>query len=596
MAEVEILTDKGKAPNREGQKEIAAALNLIAQKIDAKTQIDTGDMNSVVLACIDGTAPGFKRAMKLYFQLHKVTNTVADDGTVTYPAAAAITDCTNGFYKLLQDNFEWDGGTKFYDPSVSSSPFGTRFGDNKDMSCTPSTTTAANRDDYAGLPLFAIIDCNWTIDSTTLKAQITAIDGVVGNFKRYDAGTYVGVLQMTGYHYYTNPGAASNQEYIEGYRIGNDPTKPNCTPLPEAVLPDGTVRPWVIHGKYAAGLTNGLFTCCSGVAEARGQSHNSSIAYSHKAGTGYSGMCACDLGFLQLMMRIKYASLTADGILDHAKAYYNTTTAVVAETGVKRIIIDAAQKNNYIVGSSILVGTAKSTDPQVADTYSISGSDGWVITAVEDVTINGTKYAAVYVDASNTFDTLAGDTADTKTSIRTYLWRTGSTDDVLGNDGAIDPTASKYPVKLQGIEWGLGAYEVCGDTILKLYQDATDTTKYWYEPYTCKTASKQSTSLTDDYQASGAKFDQSLPEAYIKSMQWGKDGVCFPLETNGSSSTYTRDFFWHNKNTVDTREWIAFSTLGDGALAGLSCLNGSYWLGAAWWHDAARLSPNGNRG
>ena len=139
MAEVEILTDKGKAPNREGQKEIAAALNLIAQKIDAKTQIDTGDMNSVVLACIDGTADGFKRAMKLYFQLHKVMNTVADGGTVTYPTAAAITGCTTNFYSLLQNNFSWDGGTKFSDPVVSSTSTGTKFGDNAKLTCTPST-------------------------------------------------------------------------------------------------------------------------------------------------------------------------------------------------------------------------------------------------------------------------------------------------------------------------------------------------------------------------------------------------------------------------------------------------------------------------
>lgn len=578
-----------KLPDRETQGRIAAALEEIAIQQAKANGGDATFTNSLVVALIDGTAAGFKRAMKAYMQLHGLT----DSST-----AADITTQVTGFYDLLQKSFTWDGYVTFADPAVSSVSTGTKGGDNEGLVCVPSTAESANRDDYAGLPLFACVDCNWVIDATGTYpvVQITAIDGVVGSFKRYDPATFVGVLQMTGYHYYTNPHEQGNLTFMEGYRIGMDTSKPHCAAMPEAVLPDGTVRPWMIHGKYAAGLQDGKYTCCSGIVEAGEQSHNTSHTYASAVGTGYSSMCSCDLGFLQVMARMKYASLSLDGILNPAVAYYYAAVAQVAETGVKRIIIPASQKNNYVVGSRIQVGKASSTDPANADCYAVSGKDGWTITAIEDITINGTAYAAVYVDAPSTFDTGAGNSdASLNTGIHTIRWRTGMTDNVKGNDGAIDCTSGKYPAKLQGIEFGLGAYEILGDTIFKLYKD--DNGEYWYEPYVCKTAGKQSTSITSDYASAGVKASQSQAEGYIKAQAWGSGGVLLPVETGGSSSTYARDCFWHNSNMEGEREWLSFGHLGDGiAAAGLSYVHGLAGLGSAWWHHASRLSPNGSRG
>lgn len=572
----------------ETQHRIADALEHIGIRMDKNANADTSFGDSLVLALIDGTPSGFVRAMKAYMQIHNIK----DNST-----AADITKTVTGFYDLLQQNFEWDGYVTFADPAVSSVSTGTKGGDNQGMVCAPSTVETANQDDYAGLPLFACVDCNWIIDSTSMTAQVTAIKGVVGDYKAQDPGVFVGVIQMTGYHYYTNPHEVGNLTYLEGYRIGLDASKPHCAPMPEAVLPDGTVRSWMIHGKYAAGLKDGKYTCCSGIVEAGQQSHNSSHTYAAAVGTGYAPMCSCDLGFLQLMVRIKYASLTLDNILALANNYYISSVAQVAEVGVKRVIIPASQKGNFIVGSQIQVGNASSTDPQNSNTYAISGKEGWTITAIEDVTIGGTAYAAIYVDAPATFDTGAGNSdATLNTGIHTVLWRTGTTDHVKGNDGAIECLSGKYPIKIQGIEFGLGAWEVLGDTIFKLYKD--DGGSYWYEPYVCKTASKLSTTITSDYHSTGVKFSQAMPEGYIKAQSWGSDGVLLPTETGGSSSTYTRDYLWHSKDTENTeREWLSFGALNNGVPSGgLSCVYGSVGLGAAWWYYASRLSPNGSRG
>lgn len=576
-----------KFPDLGTQKRIASALESIAINI-GKGTANTSFGDSLVLALIDGTPSGFTRAMKAYMQTHDIkdSSTVAD-----------ITKAATDFYDLLQKNFNWDGYVTFADPAVSSVSTGTKGGDNQGMVCIPSTVETANQDDYAGLPLFACMDCNWIIDSTSMTAQITAIKGVVGDYKSQDPGVFVGVLQMTGYHYYTNPHEVGNLTYLEGYRIGPDASKPHCAPMPEAVLPDGTVRSWMIHGKYAAGLKDDKYTCCSGIVEAGNQSHNSSHTYAAAVGAGYAPMCSCDLGFLQLMVRIKYASLTLDNILAMANNYYISAVAQVAETGVKRVVIPSSQKGSLIVGSQIQVGNASSTDPQNSNTYAISGKDGWTITAIEDVTIGGTAYAAVYVDAPVVFDTGAGNSdAALNTGLHTVRWKTGTTDRVKGNDGAIECLSGKYPIKIQGVEFGLGAWEIPGDTIFKLYKD--DSGVYWYEPYVCKTASKLSTTITSDYHSSGVKFSQAMPEGYIKAQNWGSDGVLLPAETGGSSSTYSRDYVWHSKDTDNTeREWLSFGNLAAGVLdGGLSFVCGYVGLGAAWWYYASRLSPNGSRG
>lgn len=537
------------------------------------------DVEKLIFAQLGGSAAQYRTVMRTWFAARGAKNATS----------AQLTALCDKWYTITRTG--WDGATEFYQPDVSAVSTGTRRGDNAGMTCTPSTDTQANRDDYAGLPLFACIDCNWVVDAETLEPVITAIDGITDNFVRDDPEVYVGVLQMAGYRWT----AENETTYTHGYC---DTLKPyaNIEPIPEAVRVDGTMRPWVVHSKYMSKTVNGKMTSCAGMAPTAFVSHNTLHTLSAQNGAQYSGGTTADDAWLKLMVYIKYASLTLDGVLQGCCSYNCQYPALVSETGVRRVLLQTTQAANVAVGSSVLIGNyATSTDRGQTAMRSIA--EGAIVTKIETVTIEGTAYGAVYVDTENTFDTAANgaNTAGT-TYISTWHWASGSCDDVLGNDGSpTNCTNGTRPAKLQGIEYMVGGYEVYADVILKQYQEGD---AYWYEPYIVHLSAQQATSITTNYSAAGVKCAQPATAAWLYIRKLGyKSGVFFPVGTGGSSSTYTRDAFYENAATVSTREWLAFGDLSGGSgFAGLSCLSGYSVLGNGVWSSLARLSPNGNRG
>ena len=554
-------------------------------KTVTQAEIDTwnAQAEATILSQINGTKSGYDKAMKDWFDLYS-----ADQLT-----PAELTALCERWYDTIKTG--WDGYVTFADPSVSSVATGTRGGDNAGKTCTPSTDSTAGTDDFAGLPLFACTDVNFTVDATTLDIVITAIDGITSEFERNNPDKYVGVMQMAGWRYEYEDATS----YTEGYRDSYLATYEHIAPLPEAVRVDGTVRKFVVHAKYMSSINGNKMTSCAGMMTQNFISHNSLHTFSSKNGAQYSGGTTSDLAFLKLMTRIKYASLTLDGIMNGCLDYNLQYYAQVSETGVKRIILAASC--SLIVGSTIMIGTynGSSTDRNTAANYNISGQRGVVITAIEDVTINETAYKAVTVDIANAFDTTANGSATAGTTIVSTLhWKTGSCDGVLGNDGSpVSNTNSKYPRKLQGIEFNVGGYEVLADVILN--EELIDTHSH-YVPAIVKRSANQATSITANYVKI---YDLAIanPAAagwqYIKKEKYA-NGMYFPAVIGGSSSTFTKDAFYMDKDsTTGTREYLAFGNLNSGlASGGLSCLTGNLGLTYASWTSLARLSPNGNRG
>ena len=143
----------------------------------------------------------------------------------------------------------------------------------------------------------------------------------------------------------------------------------------------------------------------------------------------------------------------------------------------------------------------------------------------------------------------------------------------------------------------VGAYEVYADVILNI---AADNEVSYYTPYVVKRSANQATSITANYTAlSDLRIECPATDSwqYIK-REGFKSGVFSPVLVGGSSSTYTRDAMYMNKQgTTGMREWLAFGALSAGSgPAGPSCLYGLFVLGNATWFISARLSPNGNRG
>jgi len=473
-----------------------------------------------------------------------------------YATPEELTALCEEWYQFTRTG--WAGHTTFAQTGVSAVSTGTAGGSNVGLTCTPSTDSVSNKDDYAGLPQFACVDVNYIVTNDG-DILIEAIDGITQNFERYNPKKYVGVMQMGLYHYWHEESAS----YMHGVTDTMLHTYGNIEPLPETVKPDGTLRHFMVHTKYVSKTVDGKMTSCSGVIPtAYSISHNSVHALSKQNGSMYSGGTSCDDTFLKLMTYVKYKSLTLDGILqgccDNNKQY----TVAVSETGVKRLILTTDNASNLCVGMSVLIGTnASGSDRGTGSVYSISTNKGALINNIGDITVDGVQYKAVYVDVENTFDTTAGTTL-----VSTFHWASGSCDKVLGNDGSpVSCTSGKYPAKLQGIEFAVGGYEVLADVIMNI--EADENGNGFYQPYICRNASKQASNITSDYEATGLKI--SCPNSsnwyYIKKLGYAK-GYMFPIEVGGSSSTYTRDaFYMLDKNQRGTNEVLAFGYLATGA-------------------------------
>lgn len=541
--------------------------------------------SDALILLLDGTKATYDTIMRKWF-LAKGAE---------YADAARLTElCAEWYEKTRQP---WDGYVTFDQPDAagaSTSQYGTKGGDNATLTCTPSTDATHEQDDYEGLPLFACVDVNWVINPTTLDVQITAIDGITTNFKRNDPDVYVGVMQATGWHYQYEDA----NTYTHGYRASYLATYADIEPLPEAVRMDGSVRPFVVHSKYMAGTNGNKLTACSGEYVQPYVSHNSIHAYYSAQGAGYSGSTTADDAFLKLMTFIKYGSMSLDAIMNGCNSYDGQYYAQVSETGVKRVIVPT---NTIIeVNSTVEIGVynGSSADRGTAANYSISGQKGVKVTAVEDVTIEGTAYKAIYVDTAEVFDTVANGNATTgSTIISTFHWMCGSCDGVKGNDGSpVSNTDNKHPCRLQGIEFLVGGYEVYADVIMNL--EAIDSVTY-YVPYVVKEASKQANSITADYSGL-TDLKIACPASnswqYPKKLKY-KKGVFYLNVLGGNTSTFCRDGFYMNaQGTTGTREWLAFGYLTLGAGAGLSCLRGLIGLTTTLWTCLPRLSPGGNRG
>lgn len=582
-----IVEDQGRVPNLKGQLRIAAALERIA---DAQTY-NSKALDALIPTLLDGTVDTYNKVQRTWFLLNGAET--AD--------AATLTSLVDKWYNITRP--DWDGYVEFYNPDVSSVSTGTKRGDLAGMVCEPSTTTVAGRDDFAGNPLFAVTTVNWVMNGT--EPQITAIKGITSNYEQDNPAKYVGVVQMSGYHYWTDPTEQKTDAYMEGYCSKYKNKYSHIEPLPESIRVDKTIRPWVIHAKYLGGVdSDGKATCCSGQVIKDQVSHNNWQATVKNNGPTYSGWCTCDLAFLKLMTHIEFASLTLDDIMNGCFAYYYQDYVALAESDTNRVLI-ASTGHDYVVGSRIFIGANKQSDgnmdmTQTANTYSLSGRDGRIVTSVQTVTIDNTTYKAIYFSGSPITTYINDSSTGFTVAIHTAWWNTGSTDGVLGNTGSIDNKDQRYPIMLQGIEFECGQYEIPTDCIVKYWQDTSDTSKYYYAPYIVNTVANQSTDITSNYIDLGihVQCPTNNEEPYIKYEKY-KNGVYFPYLVGGSSSTYTRDAVWRYgaRKYTGSIELLCFgSCYWNATPFGLSRLLLGDGLGGTWWYHCSRLSPNGNRG
>lgn len=503
-----------------------------------------------------------------------------------------LTHVVERFYAAAATKIDKTYTSRFYKFSTSSVSTGEKLDDNAGLVCVPSTRATASQDDYANDPLFMCFDCNYTIDGTTLEPVIHAIKDVAGTFDKTSNTQLVGVIQMTGWVKRTIEETTKTVSY-------RAKKTPGYEPLPEGVrASDNSVRPFVIHAKYAAGLdSNGQLTSKSGVQPAtlrNGSADSKSISYTgqrtlwRNRGTQYGGSCLCELAFYQLMLELKYATLSSRSKLAGCNYYYATGTITAAETGVSRAIVSNADAAKFLVSSRVSIGT--SDDRGAATCYSTA--DISTILKIETYDENN---KAIYLDTKEAFDISIG------MKIVSQPWATGACDDVLGNDGSpFSNTSGKEPYILQGIELQLGMYEVLGDT--GLYANGTT----GYEVYSFRTcAARPANNLKNATDAVNVGLvPNDLTTAawnYNKELNWSankQEHYMLAQEFGASSSTgYGSATYREIKTNVGEREWLACGALSSGTSCGLSNASLVYGLPIADWTIGARASgTGGNRG
>lgn len=482
--------------------------------------------------------------------------------------------------------------TKIYKWETSTSPVGVKMNANENMVAEPSVGRTEGRDDYAQYGLFHHFTCNFSVDENGFN-HVDALEGQIG-FTKYGK-VQVGEVTMSAWF-----GIEDTTEAVL-YHYSDSQTELTPYPMKESINPDGTISPFMIHAKYAAGDIDGVPYSSKGLAPANGcqatqarnpVSYTGMITYMHKLGGHYCGTTSRDLFYRQLMMIIKYATTHSQSIMAGCTSYSSQNQNLVEETGVMRVVLTKAQAAGYVIGSYVSIGDVGSnTNRDRYFSYIHNKAYSVKVTKIEDVDDSN---AAVYVDAPEAFDTTL------TTWITTMPWHSGATDEVAGSDGSPNSnTNGKDPYKIQGIETCIGAYEVLGNVVMDIVTGADGNPAR--DVYVCEDAS----TLSSNIATVRANYKKAIAQVAYTAASWKyiteettdpNLGIMIPTKVGGGSTTGFADGLYTDTGTSGQREWLALGALYGGANAGLWVLKaGDGWSNTSWY-IVSGVSPNGTRG
>lgn len=482
--------------------------------------------------------------------------------------------------------------TKIYKWETSTSPVGVKMNANENMVAEPSVGRTEGRDDYAQYGLFHHFTCNFSVDENGFN-HVDALEGQIG-FTKYGK-VQVGEVTMSAWF-----GIEDTTEAVL-YHYSDSQTELTPYPMKESINPDGTISPFMIHAKYAAGDIDGVPYSSKGLAPANGcqatqarnpVSYTGMITYMHKLGGHYCGTTSWDLFYRQLMMIIKYATTHSQSIMAGCTSYSNQNQNLVEETGVMRVVLTKAQAAGYVIGSYVSIGDVGSnTNKDRYFSYIHNKAYSVKVTKIENVDDSN---AAVYVDAPEAFDTTL------TTWITTMPWHSGATDEVAGSDGSPNSnTNGKDPYKIQGIETCIGAYEVLGNVVMDIVTGADGNPAR--DVYVCEDAS----TLSSNIATVRANYKKAIAQVAYTAASWKyiteettdpNLGIMIPTKVGGGSTTGFADALYTDAGTSGQREWLALGHLSNGAFAGLWLLGAHNGGSSAYWFIVSGVSPNGTRG
>lgn len=564
------------------EENIATMQNLVQNADQIKTGLET-DLNNAQQASKDLKENTAASVTKIETAGQTQIDLIKQNG-------GGVENALSNYFALRRNGKVFT--TKIYKWETSTSPVGVKMNANENMVAEPSVGRKEGRDDYAQYGLFHHFTCNFSVDENGFN-HVDCLEGQIGFSKT--GKVQVGEVTMSAWF-----GIEDTADAVL-YHYSDSQTELTPYPMKESINPDGTLSPFMIHAKYAAGDIGGVPYSSKGLAPANGcqateardpVSYTGMITYMHKLGGHYCGTTSWDLFYRQLMMIIKYATTHSQSIMAGCTSYSNQNQNLVEETGVMRVVLTKAQAAGYVIGSYVSIGDVGSnTNKDRYYSYMHNKAYSVKVTKIEDVDDSN---AAVYVDAPEAFDTTL------TTWITTMPWHSGATDEVAGSDGSPNSnTNGKDPYKIQGIETCIGAYEVLGNVVMDIVTGPDGNPAR--DVYVCEDAS----TLSSNIATVRANYKKAIAQVAYTAASWKyiteettdpNLGIMIPTKVGGGSTTGFADGLYTDAGTSGQREWLALGALYVGAGAGLWLL-AAYdgWSGASW-NIVSGVSPNGTRG
>lgn len=457
--------------------------------------------------------------------------------------------------------------------------------DNAGLVCEPSTDTVEGRDDYADIPLFQWVYCNYIRDDDGTPRPIS-IEGM-DDFK-LTGSVDVGVMQMSFY---------GKMEQDDEYQILTISDMPHpelgLVPWKNCVDSTGKVLPWNIYSAFqVVTADDGLYRSQPGKAPGYKFNHNNMITHFQKKGKGYWGGTADRNAFQRIFTLIKYAKKSSQAVFAGCTGYSFQHTVSVAESNVKRVIVTTSQGNSYVVGQCVSVGEPYNGTNNSRD-YDIlhSIADRVLVSKKENVTIDGTEYTAVYLDVPENFTTTA---TSIVSSMPCY---TGQTMKVKGHhDGSITSNTNDfYGYRVQGVEYAIGQWLVASDTVGYLNDALTKPSLVYVAPRGLAHSSTESVikstytvagEMTVDLNADSTnRADAPIGDVGLIDFA---NGVIYPTVKGTSTANGVGDYFYQGGAALNTcREWLMAGALHDRSVAGSAFLLLGGGLGYAYWDFGA---------
>ena len=502
------------------------------------------------------------------------------------PEANLLTTLKNHF------NMSRDGkiyGVKFPKFGDVKTATGIKYLANEGLVIEPSTKTVQGTNDYENITLFQHYDCNAHLTEDG-ELVVDAIRGQEG-FETTGAVDVCTITCERYYHYWED----DTYEYYEmsdtwhqGFHLAH-----------ECLDRNGKERGYAIYAKCVAGDINGVPyssfglvpACAHGGTGAVSQNvcYSGNITYFHKKGTYYMSGTMAEVMYINWMFMMKYATKNIQSIYGGCTNYQSQYKVSAAEENVSRVIVTNSQASYLVIGSCISIGdVGTNTNYDRYYWYMHNLAYNVTILEIEDL---GDGTSAVYVD-SEPF------TTTTTTYVTCMHWRSGFSEDILGDDGIpIDGAATnsqKYPCVINGIELFVGGYEVIGNTIFDINSDNT------YSIYQIDDASQLSSDVSTikaNYDLSDAKFSSYATNswAYVTDIDYDFDTGTYGEHaiSGGNSSNCYSDGIYLSTATSGQRELLVRGGLSNGDNAGLFCVHGSSSVASALWFIVARPSLNG---